>query len=123
MTFEKTSSMLKESIQKLANELHAESVNNRRYLHADPELSFEEYNTSSFVADKLKELGIPFEKKANTGIVALLRGTLSESDRVVALRADMDALPIPEANIVPYKSQNAGVMHWSPRRKRMKEIA
>jgi amidohydrolase len=111
MTFKKTSSMLKESIQKLASELHAESVNNRRYLHAHPELSFEEYNTSSFVADKLKELGIPFEKKANTGIVALLRGTLSESDRVVALRADMDALPIPEANIVPYKSQNAGVMH------------
>jgi amidohydrolase len=111
MTCKKHHIMLKESIQQLASELYEETVNNRRYLHAHPELSFKEYNTSSFITDKLKALGIPFERKANTGIVALLRGTRSDLDRVIALRADIDALPIPEANMVPYKSQNIGVMH------------
>jgi amidohydrolase len=103
--------MLKEKIRTLAKELHAEAVMHRRYLHAHPELSFKEYNTSAFVAEKLTELEIPFEKKADTGIVALLKGTKSDSDEVIALRADMDALPITEANEVAYKSQNPGVMH------------
>lgn len=76
-----------------------------------PELSFEEYNTSAFVAGKLSELGIPFEKKANTGLVGLLTGSKPGSGKVVALRADMDALPITEANQVEYKSTNEGVMH------------
>lgn len=103
--------MLKEKIHRLAKELHEETVAHRRYLHTHPELSFKEYNTSAFVAEKLKALGISFEKKADTGIVAHLTGTKSDSDEVIALRADMDALPIKEANEVAYKSQNDGVMH------------
>jgi amidohydrolase len=103
--------MLKETICRIASELSEDAVANRRYLHANPELSFKEYNTSSFVANKLTGLEIPFEKKAGTGIVALLKGTKAASEQVIALRADMDALPITEANDVPYKSRNPGVMH------------
>lgn len=103
--------MLKENILQLAASLFDETLANRRHLHAWPELSFQEYKTSQFVASKLSDLKIPFEKKANTGIVALLQGTQSASQQVVALRADMDALPIEEANEVSYKSQNKGVMH------------
>lgn len=103
--------MLKENICRIARELHKDAVANRRHLHANPELSFKEYNTSAFVAKKITELGIAFEKKADTGIVALLKGSKSDSDQVIALRADMDALPITEANDVDYKSQNPGVMH------------
>lgn len=103
--------MLKEKIRQLASDLHEETVRNRRHLHAHPELSFEEYNTSAFVAQKLSELGIAFEKKARTGLVALLKGEKPGSDRIVALRADMDALPILETNSVEYRSTNEGVMH------------
>jgi amidohydrolase len=85
-------------------------VANRRHLHSHPELSFHETETSAFVANKLKELGLEYQIMANTGLVALIKGEKS-SDQVVALRADMDALPINEANDVPYKSQNPGVMH------------
>ena len=103
--------MLKEDILRLAGEFHKEAVANRRHLHTWPELSFKEYNTSAFVADKLATWGIPFEKKGGAGIVALLTGTKEVSGKVVALRADMDALPIEEENAVSYKSQNVGVMH------------
>ncbi|HEY0899682.1 MAG TPA: M20 family metallopeptidase, partial [Sphingobacteriaceae bacterium] len=78
--------------------------------HANPELSFHEHETSAFVASKLDALGIPYSKMADTGIVALIKGHLP-SDNVIALRADMDALPILEANDVSYKSKNEGVMH------------
>lgn len=103
--------MLKEKIQQLAADLHGETVRNRRHLHAHPELSFEEYNTSAFVGEKLAELGLPYEKKAGTGLVALLKGEKAGPEKVIALRADMDALPIVEANDVEYRSTNAGVMH------------
>jgi amidohydrolase len=103
--------MLKEEIQQLAIEQLEEAITNRRYLHANPELSFVEKNTSEFIIKKLKALGIPHEIKADTGVVALLSGTRSASDNVVALRTDIDALPIQETNEVVYKSQNAGVMH------------
>jgi amidohydrolase len=79
-------------------------------LHANPELSFHEYETSSFVKARLDEMNIPWQPMAGTGIVALIKGEKS-SDRVIALRADMDALPITEANDVPYISKNEGVMH------------
>ncbi len=103
--------MLKEKIQILAKELHHVTIMNRRQLHSHPELSFKEFKTSAFVAGKLTKLGIQFEKKADTGIVALLKGAKSASDQIIALRADMDALPITETNDVSYKSQNPGVMH------------
>lgn len=102
--------MLKDKVTLLANQIHADTVSNRRHLHAHPELSFHEYETSAFVAKKLDELGIEYKKMANTGLVALIKGS-KPSNAVVALRADMDALPIVEANDVPYKSTNPGVMH------------
>jgi amidohydrolase len=102
--------MLKDKVTQLANQIHADAIANRRHLHAHPELSFHEYETSAFVAKKLDELGIEYNKMANTGLVALIKGS-KPSDAVVALRADMDALPIVEANDVEYKSQNPGVMH------------
>lgn len=102
--------MLKDKIRLLANEIHDDVVANRRHLHANPELSFHEYQTSAYVAARLDELGISYQKMADTGLVALIKGS-KPSGLVVALRADMDALPIVEANDVPYKSQNPGVMH------------
>jgi amidohydrolase len=100
----------KEQIQHLAGSIFEEVVGYRRHLHANPELSFKEFETSAFVKAKLTEWGIPFEGIANTGVVGLIKGDLS-SDKVIALRGDMDALPINEANDKPYISKNPGVMH------------
>jgi amidohydrolase len=102
--------MLKEKIQGLAETIHSDVIEIRRHLHQYPELSFSEYNTSAFIKSKLDALGINWHPLADTGIVALIKGDIP-SDSVLALRADMDALPITEANDVPYKSQNVGVMH------------
>ncbi|MHB8206636.1 M20 metallopeptidase family protein [Mucilaginibacter sp.] len=102
--------MMKEKIQDLAKTIFDDVVANRRHLHSHPELSFHEVETSAFVAKKLDELGLTYERMADNGLVALIKGE-KPSDQVVALRADMDALPILEANDVPYKSQNTGVMH------------
>lgn len=102
--------MIKTKIQELAQHIHKDVIANRRYLHQHPELSFHEKNTSAFVASKLDQLCIPYEQMAGNGLVALLKGEKA-SDQVVALRGDMDALPITEANDVSYKSQNPGVMH------------
>ena len=102
--------MIKEKIQELSAAIFDDVVANRRHLHAHPELSFHEVETSVFVANKLTELGLEYHKMADTGLVAMIKGD-KPSDRVIALRADMDALPILEANDVPYKSQNTGVMH------------
>jgi len=100
-----------EKIKALSKAYAEDAVANRRHLHTHPELSFQEFNTAKFVANRIKELGLtPQEGVANTGVVVLIEGQNPES-RVVALRADMDALPIIEANEVPYKSQNPGVMH------------
>jgi len=100
-----------QKIKSLSKEIAAESVATRRHLHQNPELSFQEYKTARFVADRLKELGLePQEGVANTGVVAVIKGR-NPDRRVVGLRADMDALPIMEANDVSYKSQNPGVMH------------
>ncbi len=102
--------MNKEQIQQLSQNIFNEVVANRRHLHSHPELSFHEVNTSAYVAGKLDELGLKYQRMADNGLVALIKGE-KPSDQVVALRADMDALPITEANDVPYKSQNTGVMH------------
>ncbi len=83
----------------------------RHHIHANPELSFIEYNTSEYVAGKLMEWGIPHEAGiAGTGIVALIEGC-NPGKKCIALRAELDALPIKEANDVPYRSTNDGVMH------------
>ena len=101
---------LLEKIKTASRELVAETVECRRWLHANPELSFEEFKTSAFVAEKLKSLGINFKIISGTGVVGLIEGK-NPASRVVALRADMDALPIQELNQVSYKSGNDGVMH------------
>lgn len=88
-----------------------DTIRLRRHLHAHPELSYQEYETARYVASTLKAFGIdPTEGVAETGVVALIEGK-NPSRKVVALRADMDALPIQEKNNVAYKSTNAGVMH------------
>ncbi len=102
--------MLKEKIKSLAKKYSDEFIQVRHHLHAHPELSYQEFETSKFIQSKLKEIGIDFEVKATTGVVAIIKGKDPES-RVIALRADMDALPIQEENNVDYKSQNNGVMH------------
>lgn len=101
-----------EKIKTLSNKLHQETISNRRYFHANPELSFEEYNTSAFIQSKLTEYGILFKTGiAGTGIEALVKGK-NPQKKVIALRGDMDALPIYEANEdKPYRSKNEGVMH------------
>jgi amidohydrolase len=98
------------AIKDFARELLPRITNIRRHLHAHPELSFKEFNTAAFVADELEALGIPYKKMTDTGIVALVEGK-NPSSKIIALRGDLDALPITEKNEVPYKSVNAGVMH------------
>jgi amidohydrolase len=102
---------LLERVKALATQYEQELVANRRHLHANPELSYQEYKTSAFVQELLYSWGIPFQAPiAGTGIVGKVEGR-NPAKKVIALRADMDALPILEANDVPYKSQNDGVMH------------
>ncbi|MDQ8004451.1 MAG: M20 family metallopeptidase [Pedobacter sp.] len=101
---------MKQKIQDLAAQIFNEVVGFRQHIHANPELSFHEYETSKFVKDKLTSWGIPFTEMANTGVVGLITGAKA-SEQVIALRADMDALPIMEDSNKPYKSKNEGVMH------------
>lgn len=102
--------MLQQNIKQLAAQYAQDNIATRRYLHAHPEISYKEFETSKYLQQKLTELGIAFEVMATTGIVATIKGKNPES-RVIALRGDMDALLISEENEVDYKSQNAGVMH------------
>ncbi len=102
--------MLAQKIKTLAGKYAAESIAIRHHLHSHPELSYQEFETSKFVQSHLNSLGIPFEVMATTGVVGIIRGKNPDS-RIIALRADMDALPIQENNEVAYKSQNPGVMH------------
>ncbi len=99
-----------EKIKTLARQYAPAFIEIRRHLHANPELSYQEFETSKFVQSKLKKFEIPFEIKATTGVVGLIKGKNADS-RVIALRADMDALPILEENDISYKSKNKGVMH------------
>lgn len=102
---------LKQRIQQLAAAISLDVIGYRRHIHANPELSFEEINTSAYVSQLLTSFGVKHETGvAGTGIVALIEGK-NPASKVVALRADMDALPIEEKNDVPYKSTNIGVMH------------
>ncbi|TAH26852.1 MAG: amidohydrolase [Cytophagales bacterium] len=102
---------LKLIIQQLALSYSEEFIQLRRHLHANPELSFEEYQTSAFISDYLTQLGIKHTTQiAGTGIIAIIEGK-NPHKKNIALRADMDALPIQEANEVDYKSKNDGIMH------------
>lgn len=102
---------MKERIKHLIGQSANEIIDIRRHLHANPELSFKEYETSKFVCSKLDEWGISYQNGfVETGIVAHIEGK-NPSSKVIAIRGDMDALPILEENDVPYCSKNDGIMH------------
>lgn len=98
------------SIIKAAHALREQTLAFRRHLHAWPELSFQEYDTSRYVAEQLTRRGIPYVSVAGTGLLARIEGK-GDLTRCVVLRADMDALPIQEDNDLPFASQRPGVMH------------
>lgn len=99
------------TIKQLADQHFEEVISLRRKIHANPELAFEEYDTASLISGFLKEYGISHTTGvAKTGIVALIKGK-NPGKKTIALRADMDALPILEKNELEYKSRNAGKMH------------
>src|SRR5579864_1843305 len=95
------------------DELVPDMVAMRRDLHEHPELAFEEVRTSGIVADRLRALGLEVQTGvAKTGVVGLLRGGVSQAHgKTIAIRADMDALPIHELNEIDYRSQVDGKMH------------
>ncbi|MBX2888687.1 MAG: amidohydrolase [Ferruginibacter sp.] len=101
---------MKQRIQQLAKAYSQEFIDVRHHIHANPELSFKEFETCTFIQQKLKGWNIPFQVMAGTGVVAVIEGRNPQL-RVTALRADMDALPINEENEVPYRSTKPGVMH------------
>lgn len=102
---------MKERIKAIALGLLPELSKIRRHIHANPELSFKEIKTAEFIEKQLINIGISdYERISETGIVALIKGKNPEK-KCIALRADMDALPILEENEVNYRSNNDGVMH------------
>lgn len=102
--------MIKNKIKELAAKYKDEFIEVRRHLHANPELSFKEFETSKYVQDKLASWNIPYQIMATTGVVGLIKGR-NPNKRVIALRADMDALPIKELNDIDYRSKFDGLMH------------
>ncbi len=105
--------MLKEIIRNKSEELFEKVLAYRNHLHRNPELSYKEFETMHFVCSVLDNIGIAYSKEiAGTGIVGFIESKNRDSnDQCVALRADLDALPIQEENDVAYKSQNPGIMH------------
>lgn len=104
-------SELLQDIKRLSKDYLEETINIRRTIHANPELSFEEFATTKLISSKLTEWGIKHEVcAAETGVMAVVEGR-NPIERCVVLRADIDALPIDEQNEVDYKSQKSGIMH------------
>jgi amidohydrolase len=98
------------TIAGLAKTYRDEFITIRNHLHAHPELSYKEFETCAYVAEKLEKTGISFTPMGGTGLLGTIEGR-NPNSRVIALRADMDALPIEEANDLPYKSTKPGIMH------------
>lgn len=101
---------IKDEIRRIASEIKNDVIAKRRHLHQNPELSFQEHDTSAFIKESLNGLGIAWEPMAGTGVLATVEGRPA-SGRVIALRADMDALPVQEGTDLPFRSINRGVMH------------
>jgi len=102
---------LKSKVLELADSLFPKVVQQRRHIHAHPELSFKEYKTSDYIASQLDELGIPYKRGyVETGIVAHIQGKNPDS-KTFAIRGDMDALPILENTGLKFASKNKGIMH------------
>jgi len=99
-----------EKIKALAEKYWKQAVSLRHYFHQYPELSGKEFKTAEKISELLDMLQISYYKVTGTGLVAVIRGEL-DSHKCVALRADMDALPIQETNELPYKSKHDGIMH------------
>ena len=99
-----------EALQKMAANLQPKLLELRHQIHSNPELSFEEFETSALIKSALDQLGIPWKPMAGTGVCALIEGR-DPSSKVVGLRADMDALPIQEVEGRSYGSRNPGKMH------------
>jgi amidohydrolase len=98
-----------DQIKNLASLNTDEIISIRRTIHANPELSFKENETASFVESILDKWGINHERIADTGITGVIDG--AGSGKYLVLRADLDALPITEGNLCEYRSKNEGVMH------------
>lgn len=102
---------MKKKIEELAKKYFPDTLHCRRHLHANPELSFQEFETSAFIKKELDKMNIPYKDGfVKTGVIGKIEGK-NPSKKIIALRADMDALPIVEKNDVGYKSRNDGVMH------------
>ena len=99
-----------EVVKSLAEKYAQSFIDVRHHIHAHPELSFKEFKTSLFIQEKLNEMNIPLKVMASTGVVGLIEGK-NPTKRIVALRADMDALPIQEENDIAFKSLYPGIMH------------
>ncbi|HEX7016242.1 MAG TPA: amidohydrolase [Cyclobacteriaceae bacterium] len=102
--------MVPREIKELSVQILPEVIRIRRHLHQHPELSFQEYATSDYIKSQLDKLGVAWRPIASTGVLATIEGESPEFN-TVALRADIDALPIQETNTVDYASKNPGVMH------------
>ena len=104
---------LKELLSTKVSAIYEKIKGYREHLHQNPELSYKEFNTMEYVAAKLKEIGLPYEKGvAGTGIIGIIRSSIhSENQACIGLRADLDALPIQEQNTASYKSKVDGIMH------------
>lgn len=104
---------LKKKIQAASNDLFEETVRNREHLHKYPELSHFEHNSVQYIAKKLLEYGIEEIEigEFGVGILAIIRGKKKGNGSIIALRADIDALPINEVETMPYCSKNDGIMH------------
>lgn len=101
--------MLLDKIKSLAAKNFETVISYRRHIHENPELSYVENNTADFIASVLDKYNIPNSRMANTGVIGIIKG--KQDGKTIALRADIDALPIEEKNDIPYKSKNNGVMH------------
>ncbi|WP_430816655.1 M20 metallopeptidase family protein [Carboxylicivirga sp. RSCT41] len=98
-------------IKELTKQYLSQIIDIRRHIHQHPELSFEEHQTSAFIQEKLRNMDIPFKAGfVKTGIIGYLKGK-NPGKRTIALRADMDALPIQESGNLEFTSRNEGVMH------------
>ena len=87
-------------------------TNLRRQIHSNPELGFREYKTTELISSELKKIGVEtLPLSMETGVVGIIKGTKSGTNRVTAIRADIDALPILEQTDLAYSSKNPGVMH------------
>ncbi|MCU4157497.1 amidohydrolase [Carboxylicivirga sp. A043] len=102
---------MKARIKELTKQYLSQIIEIRRHIHQNPELSFEEHQTSAYIQEQLDKMSIPYKAGfVKTGIIAYLKGK-NPDKRTIALRADMDALPIQESGSLEFTSRNEGVMH------------